>query len=73
MASLAILASATVSAAIIEPVTGALLPVVTIVPVSLGIVIVLSAVGSVATTIVSKLSAVVPSKTIPASDELADV
>ena len=68
---MAIFASATVSAAIIEPVTAALLPVVTIVPVSLGIVIVLSAVGSTACIKVSKLSAVVPSKTIPASE--ADV
>ena len=68
---MAILASATVSAPIIVPVTTAVLPVVTIVPVSLGIVIVLSAVGSTACIRVSKLSAVEPSKTIPAPE--ADV
>ena len=43
----------------------------TIVPVAFGRLTVLSAVGSVATTIVSKLSAVVPSKTIPASDAVS--
>ena len=62
---MAILASATVSAAIIVPVTTPELPVVTMVPVSLGIVIVLSAVGSVATIEVSCASAVAPSKKIP--------
>ena len=54
MASFAIFASATVSNPIIVPVTTAELPVVTSVPVSLGTVIVLSAVGSTAVIIVSK-------------------
>ena len=70
---MAILASATVSAAIIVPVTTALLPVVTIVPVSLGIVIVLSAVGSTAFIKISWSSCDDPSKTIPASVGPADV
>ena len=61
MASFAIFASATVSNPIIAPVTTALLPVVTIVPVSFGIVIVLSAVGSVTCIVVSCASSVAPS------------
>jgi len=65
MASFAIFASPTVSAAIIVPVILPVSPVVITVPVILGKVIVLSAVGSTTVILVSCASAVVPSNIRP--------
>ena len=62
MASFAILFSATVSKPIIAPVTVLESPVVTTLPVTSGKFIVLSAVGSVTSIVVSKLSAVPSTK-----------
>ena len=58
---------------IILPVTTPVAPVVNIVPVSFGIVIVLSAVGSTTVTVVSNASAVAPSNTIDETSDEAGV